>query len=43
VLTDRGFDDATFLTELAGTGAAFLTRLTSTRRLRVAARCDEVR
>ena len=41
VLIDRGFDAAEFLTELAGTGAAFLARLRSTRTLPVLARCDD--
>ena len=41
VLTDRGFDAAEFLTELAGTGAQFLARLRATRRLPVLARCDD--
>ena len=41
VLTDRGFDGAEFLTAVAGTGAQFLTRLCSTRRLPVAARLDD--
>lgn len=41
MLIDRGFDAAEFLTELAGTGAAFLARLRSTRTLPVLARCDD--
>jgi hypothetical protein len=41
VLCDRGFDGAAFLTELAGTGAQFLVRLTATRRLPVLARLDD--
>lgn len=41
VLTDRGFDAAEFLTELAGTGAGFLVRVRSTRRHPVLARCDD--
>lgn len=41
VLTDRGFDAAAFLTELAGTGAQFLTRLRCTRALPVLARLDD--
>ena len=38
VLTDRGFDAAAFLADLAGTGAQFLVRIRSTRRLPVLAR-----
>jgi Insertion element 4 transposase N-terminal/Transposase DDE domain len=41
VLTDRGFDAAEFLAELAGTGAQFLARLRNTRRLPVLARLDD--
>jgi Insertion element 4 transposase N-terminal/Transposase DDE domain len=41
VLADRGFDGAKFLTELAGTGAAFLVRVCATRRPPVLARCDD--
>jgi hypothetical protein len=41
VLTDRGFDAAGFLTELAGTGAQFLARLCATRRPPVLARLDD--
>jgi hypothetical protein len=38
VLADRGFDGGAFLTEVAGTGAQFLVRLCSTRRLPVLTR-----
>ena len=41
VLADRGFDGGEFLAELAGTGAQFLVRLRSNRRLPVLARCDD--
>jgi len=41
VLADRGFDAEAFLVELAGTGAQFLVRLRSTRRLPVLARLDD--
>ena len=41
VLMDRGFDGADFLGEVAATGAAFLVRLTATRRLPVLARLDD--
>jgi Insertion element 4 transposase N-terminal/Transposase DDE domain len=41
VLTDRGFDAAEFLAELADTGAQFLVRLRNTRRLPVLARLDD--
>jgi hypothetical protein len=41
VLTDRGFDAADFLAELAATKAQFLVRLTSKRRLPVMARLDD--
>jgi len=38
VLTDRGFDAETFLADLAGTGAAFLARIRSTRKQAVLTR-----
>ena len=41
VLLDRGFDAGEFLTELAGTGAQFLARIRSIRKLPVLARCDD--
>ena len=41
VLADRGFDAADFVAEVAGTSAAFLVRVRSTRRLPVLARCDD--
>jgi hypothetical protein len=41
VLADRGFDAETFLTELASTGAKFLVRLRTRRRLPVLARLDD--
>ena len=41
VLMDRGFDGAAFLGEVAATGAAFVVRLTATRRLPVMARLDD--
>ena len=41
VLADRGFDGGDFLAELANTGAQFLVRLRSNRRLPVLARCDD--
>jgi hypothetical protein len=41
VLMDRGFDGAAFLGEVAATGAAFVVRLTATRRLPVLARLDD--
>ena len=41
VLADRGFDAAQFLAELADTGAQFLVRVRSHRRLPVLARCDD--
>jgi hypothetical protein len=41
VLTDRGFDAAGFLTQIADTNAEFLTRLRKSRRLVVAARLDD--
>jgi hypothetical protein len=41
VLADRGFDAAAFLAEAAATGAAFLVRLTASRRLPVMARLDD--
>jgi hypothetical protein len=41
VLTDRGFDAAGFLHAIAATGARFLTRLTGTRKLAVAARLED--
>jgi hypothetical protein len=41
VLADRGFDAAAFLAEVAATGAAFLVRLTATRRPPVMARLDD--
>jgi len=41
VLTDRGFDAGEFLTELAGTGAQFLTRVRCNRRLRVLTRLHD--
>ena len=41
VLADRGFDAAAFLAEIAAAGAAFLVRLTATRRPPVTARLDD--
>jgi hypothetical protein len=41
VLADRGFDAGEFLTELADTGAKFLVRLRSNRRLPVVAMLDD--
>ena len=41
VLADRGFDAEAFLADLAGTGAQFLVRLRTTRRLPVLARLDD--
>ena len=41
MLADRGFDAAAFLAEVAATGAAFLVRLTASRRLPVMARLDD--
>ena len=38
LLTDRGFDSAAFLEAVDASGARFLVRLTSTRRLPVMAR-----
>ena len=41
VLVDRGFDAEAFLTDLAGTGAQFLARLRTNRKLPVLARLDD--
>jgi hypothetical protein len=41
VLADRGFDAGVFLAEVAGTGAQFLVRVGSRRRLPVLARLDD--
>jgi Insertion element 4 transposase N-terminal/Transposase DDE domain len=41
VLADRGFDAGAFLAELAETGAQFLVRVRSHRRLPILARCDD--
>jgi hypothetical protein len=41
VLADRGFDAGEFLTELASTGAKFLVRLRSNRRLPVVTMLDD--
>jgi hypothetical protein len=41
VLMDRGFDAGEFLREVAATGAQFLLRLTTRRRLPVMARLDD--
>ena len=41
VLTDRGFDSGGFLAAVAGAGAQFLARLTTTRLLPAAARLDD--
>jgi hypothetical protein len=41
VLADRGFDAGEFLAELANTGAQFVVRLCSTRRLPMLARLDD--
>jgi Insertion element 4 transposase N-terminal/Transposase DDE domain len=40
VLTDRGFDASDFLNEVAATGAGFLVRLRTNRRLPIVARLD---
>jgi hypothetical protein len=40
VLTDRGFDASDFLNEIAATGAQFLARLRTNRRLPIVARLD---